>query len=135
MPSNLNYPTTLLNRLRARLWRWAYVGRSAAVAPVGTTCEPFTSADFQLHRQIDRHRCSRCTDERHCEMLISINGVSSGSFSNPRHLISSACAAFGDMVFLAQLAIKSCCLLPCDLFLGGLCAAQEGDALKRMREK
>lgn len=126
---------TLLNRLRGRLWRWVHVGRSTAVAPPGTTCELFTSADFQLHRQIDRHTRSPCADKRHCEMLISINGVSSGSFSSPQHLISSACAAFGDMVFLAQLAIKSCCLLPCDLFFRGpLCCTGRRRAEKNERK-
>lgn len=68
-------------------------------------------------------------------MLIPINGVSSGYFSNPQHPIASAHAAFGDLIFLAQLTIKSCRLLPCNLFLGGLCAAQEGDRLRRKRER
>lgn len=55
---------------------------------------------------IDRQTC---TDERHYEIIISENGVSSSSFSKPQHLIASAHFAFGDLVFLAQLTIESCC--------------------------
>lgn len=117
----LQHPTDSLSSPPTQIIPWSYELIQMKV----NTCKCFNSGSphrYHVHGLSTLHSVvchihtdtyPHSTDEKHNEMLISANGVCSGSYFSTH--ISSIHTAFGNWLFLAQLTIKSCWLLPHNL--------------------